>query len=632
MEIIHQSRGSKIQRHQQQIFICYNQQNSLTRDILVHDLLSHDAGADCVVAWMIKSSNVDEAELEQELHKTKIMVLLVSQELLEQTKMREPLEFRIAKKIKLPILPITLDPNLFPQFTKQVGAIHGLSITDIEYRSKLKMQLDNLLDSEALIQDINEKAFISRLFLSYRKKDIAEVRKFMKTFHNIPDFQSIAIWYDNFLTAGRVFDDEIRNSIDKADVFVLLVTPHITESGNYVLTEEYPYALKQKKKIVAVEVLSTDSVTFHKAYENVKLYIPPSEIKRRFEELLPKHAIHHKREPEQDYLLGMAFLRGISVERNVNLAVSILEKTANVKHIAGCDAAVALGNFYYRTYQNSAVIDYKKALKWFIRATEIYENLFVNRDSNLAALYSYIGTIYDVLGKFKKSLRWAEKSLAIEDASQAQEYWRIAVAYCNIGNIYNKIGQFKKALFMLEKALCIMKNNNSEHPSNIIPSIYSNMGSAYKGLGNKVETLICYEKALEICLQVVGDGHQYTAEKYMNLGDFHYSSGNFEKAYDFWEKSLLIDERILGINHPYTVFTKKRIERTKMFEKLIPPKEFKKSLYFVFWFWIIISTMLWYWVLGAGNTKWYAIILASISTLCALVGLLCILPAPSKKK
>jgi Tfp pilus assembly protein PilF len=272
MNIVRKARESQMQRHQQRIFLCYHPNDNVKRDELIRDLISYDAGANCVVSWIEKPwEDIDETDIKNELHETNLFVFLVTRSFFDRDKGVDLPEFRIAKElVNLPKLPVVVDAALFSELTVQEQAVHGIAMNDHEYRMKLKAQLDNFIASDDLIKQIIENAFSGQVFLSYRKKDIDHARAFMKAFHDIPDFESIAVWYDNFLIAGRAFKEEIFDSIDKSDVFVLLVTPNLFEKNdagetNFVLSEELPYAVRTKKKIVAVEAVKTDASALRKA-------------------------------------------------------------------------------------------------------------------------------------------------------------------------------------------------------------------------------------------------------------------------------------------------------------------------------------------------------------------------------
>jgi hypothetical protein len=208
MNIIRKVRGTEISKQTQRVFLSYDSRNADDSNRVVADLLSMDAGVDCVVSYLeAPGKDMDEGLLREELQDTQVLVLWVTKELLESIKDGSfPIDFRLAQELRTPILPIAVNGELFPSFTQKAGAIHGIAMTDSEYRAKLKTQLELFLASEEVSRQIQEKAFTAKLFLSYRKVDIREARRFMKAFHAIDGFESISIWYDNFLTAGRNFN------------------------------------------------------------------------------------------------------------------------------------------------------------------------------------------------------------------------------------------------------------------------------------------------------------------------------------------------------------------------------------------------------------------------------------------
>jgi hypothetical protein len=345
--------------------------NDSQRDNMVADLLSHDAGMDCVVSFPKRPlADIDQATLLDELHGTQALILLVTADMLALWKDGSPPpEYMPARENGVPILPVVSDVRLFPVLTELAGAIHGVAMTDAEYRTKLHRQLESLLATEALIREVAEKAFTANLFLSYRKKDLAAARRFMQAFHDIEEFQTIAIWYDNFLTAGRIFDEEIRGSIRRSDAFVLLVTPHLQEPGNYVLTQEYPYATSLDKTIIAVEGEPTDRADFLNKYPTVGNYTVLKEQRDAFRAVLAPNAFVRNPDPERSYLLGMAFLKGILVERSIRHAIELLVASAEDATTASIRAAIQLSDLYENGI--SMDVDYEEALRWRARAVEI---------------------------------------------------------------------------------------------------------------------------------------------------------------------------------------------------------------------------------------------------------------------
>ena len=545
MSIIHKARGSEIQRHQQRLFLCNHPKDVAARDILLKDLLSHDAGVDCIVSYVESADeSLSIAELEAELRETQLMVLIVSRDFLDMPKMEQPITYAIARKINMPILPVALDTEILPQFTRQEGAIHSIAITDSEYRTKLRSQLENYIISDDLINEIIDKAFTARLFLSYRKKDVAFAHALMKNFHSIPGFEAISIWYDSFLTAGRVFDKEIKESIDIADLFLLLVTQNITEAGNYVLTEEYPYAINRKKNIIAVEMQMPDA-SFHQLYKSIGIYTKLDELSAAFIKALPAEAIQTDKDSERLYLLGMAYLRGVTVERDYDRAISLLTDSAEQNNLR---AARRLGAV---SFEKTA---YHEATQWYRTAANISETTFGKPHIETVPIYEDIAFVYLTQGEYRLALEWYQKALAVYESINDASSAAAAMTYNNIGLAQHNLGDCENALAMHIKAMAICeKLLEPTHPQ--LAAIYNSIASAYNNLGEYTKALDAHEKALSIREKVFGTENPLTAQTYNNIGIIYRNQGRHDDALAMFAKDLSVSEKLLGTNHPDTGIT-----------------------------------------------------------------------------
>jgi len=584
MDIVRKARGTEIQRNQQRVFLCWDFENKDVRDIVVSDLLSHDAGADCVVSYIeIQGNNIDENELEQELRESQMLILVISQNLL--LKIKDLPEYSIAKRINLPIIPVALDNELLPKLTQQIGAVHGLSIADEEYRIKLKTQLDNMLVSDALINEINEKAFTGRVFLSYRKKDLALARKFMAAFHDIPGFESIAIWYDNFLNAGRVFSEEIEKSIDDSDVFTLLVTPNITESGNYVLMQEYPYAIGCDKSIVAVEVETPDKQEFFEKYKHAMIYTLIDGIHDTFSKIMPNNIVTEIN-PTRCFLLGVAFYKGILVEKDIERAISLLTRAATKGDF---QSARFLGKTYYdllkyedsvNWYKKAAEIcgsspngegaaaeiynaiannfiergDYKSALEWSLKALPIQEKLFGESNLSVAKTLTDICNSYQNMGDLSNAQQMLDRAADVYSVVADTEKADYIIGCSNIAMAYHNNMSFAKAMKMHLKAVAsVEKTYGTENP--LTSCVYTRAALTYLRIGVNDTALDLLNKALDISRKTLPPEHPETAQIYILLGDLYDKFGNFPLMLDMKNKALSIQEKVFGKDSWITALT-----------------------------------------------------------------------------
>ena len=71
------------------------------------------------------------------------------------------------------------------------------------------------------------------------------------------------------MTIGEDFNYTIRTALKESNLFALLVTPSVLEKPNYVVNEEYPEAIKENKKILAVEYIPTKEDDLKASFINI---------------------------------------------------------------------------------------------------------------------------------------------------------------------------------------------------------------------------------------------------------------------------------------------------------------------------------------------------------------------------
>ncbi|MBQ9993270.1 MAG: toll/interleukin-1 receptor domain-containing protein, partial [Clostridia bacterium] len=90
-----------------------------------------------------------------------------------------------------------------------------------------------------------------KVFVSYKKDDnrMSGIRDIVikKTLR----MRDCAVWYDDNLTPGVDYDDEIIDAISKCDAMILILTANILQSS-YVWDIEVATAIEQKKGIIPI--------------------------------------------------------------------------------------------------------------------------------------------------------------------------------------------------------------------------------------------------------------------------------------------------------------------------------------------------------------------------------------------
>ena len=126
-------------------------------------------------------------------------------------------DLAIAKEYNIPVLPLMQEDSLeylysqtAPLKNLQFLSPYDKSEAALPYANKLKTMLDATLLDPQTAEEVRA-AFPARIFLSYRKKDRKLAQDLRQTIHARKALRDVAIWYDEFLTPGEDFNQNIRN-------------------------------------------------------------------------------------------------------------------------------------------------------------------------------------------------------------------------------------------------------------------------------------------------------------------------------------------------------------------------------------------------------------------------------------
>lgn len=86
------------------------------------------------------------------------------------------------------------------------------------------------------------------LFVSYAHRDAERIYKELQFLHDA----GINIWYDEGITPGSRWSDELANAIDHADLFLVFLTEAAVQSENCL--NEMDFALRRRRPFLAVEL------------------------------------------------------------------------------------------------------------------------------------------------------------------------------------------------------------------------------------------------------------------------------------------------------------------------------------------------------------------------------------------
>ena len=500
---------------------------------------------------------------ELELSEMNLFIMPVTERLLTDKNDKALDEFRFAVSHHIPVLPLMQERGLEEEFNRVCGDLQFLDKssdgrTGIGYDEKLERFLSSVLIGDELAEKIRA-AFDAYIFLSYRKKDRAYAQKLMRLIHENEFCRDIAIWYDEFLTPGENFNDEIAGALDKSRLFALAVTPNLVNEKNYVMTVEYPMARRAGKRIFAAEVVPTDKKALRTSYDEIPETVDAydkvglsSALMRELEELAIKE---NDNTPEHNFFIGLAYLSGIDVEVDHERAVRLIEGAAERDLPEAVEKLIGM----YRDGEGVAR-SYESALKWRIRLTSIKKDICDRSDDKRSAnkyLYQqyYLAVAYE--GLFRKNEAVSEYKVLISEAERLKDRIGkrdtdtfLSLAYEGIGMIQAGEGIQTEAEVAYKTAIAIREGTESLGASELsaLADVLNSLGNLYKAYSRYSEAAEQYERALSIRERVSEMSPSIGAERmlaisYDNRGAVLEKLGEMDKALECYKKALPIFER-----------------------------------------------------------------------------------------
>lgn len=560
--------------------------------------------------WYAENEDERNDEYLSNLKEMQLFVMPVTTNLLCTENVSLDVEFKFAIENHIPVLPLMQEPGLENLFNQKCGALQFLDkqntdITAISYNDKLDKYLSSVLIGDELADKIRA-AFDAYVFLSYRKKDRKYAQELMRLIHKNEFCRDIAIWYDEFLTPGENFNESIIQAIQKSGLFVLTVTPNLVNEKNYVMTEEYPLAQKEGKIILPAEMVETNKSDLFSAFKNIPKCINArneDEFSYTLLKTIKEIAIkENEKTPEHNFFIGLAYLNGIDVEKDVEKALRLIEVSANTGLVEALDQLVIM----YRVGQGVS-IDYNKAIYYLnkkisflknecknkntdelidvifwelltlcdyyreisdiecAKKTLVDANVYIDNKGNLikrkrkeAAFYERVAELCKTEGLFEKAKKCLEvyinKLVEICDEEPTDDRINdVLVAYCKLGDLLIKEGKLDDAMKHYNAILEAEEQLNFfESSDDFRKKIHSSVLStiSYIVSKEKKDTITAknlIEKALIIDNTI--DDRSLEAQRdisvhYVRMGEIC-SADNIEEALEWYDKARSIMENVV---------------------------------------------------------------------------------------
>ncbi len=429
------------------------------------------------------------------------LILLVSSRYLFAESEALYFPFSYAKSHNIPVLPILIEEGLEEVVNERLGNLQCLSplfervdATVLPFEEKLKKYFSAIFAAGVDKARLKE-SFSASIFLSYRKRDRYAARRLIELIHASPDCRGIALWYDEFLVPGEDFNEGIKAELEESTLFVLAITPFAADGNNYIKLTEYPMASALGKPILPFEVEKTEESALAAAFPSMPSPVPAPDTERVRAAILAALQAAGvsllESTEEKRFLMGLAYLSGVCVEKNYAYAVELIEGAAS----SGVPAAIErLAEMY--TVGEAVSQSYPTAASLWRRLLAICEKAYKSKKTkeNGEEVLRVSFALAECLVQGGETEAAVEAYRAIIFFIGEEAAWRasLALAFELAGKLLLQTGAFMEArLVYLDKALEIRK------------ALYEEEKTALSLL-NCADVYVRIATCCEQCEQVVG--------------------------------------------------------------------------------------------------------------------------------
>ena len=530
-------------------FTCHPLDFDAHFDRICADIL---AAQDCAIFYTEDMAEpLSEENITLDLHRMNLVVVPVTFRLLSTDNRAMTVDIPYAMEHGIPVLPLMMESGIVEIYSRpdkfgerQFITPDSHEASEIAYEKKLRDYLGSVLTSDEVAQRVRA-AFDAYIFLSYRKKDRVLANELMKLIHENPKYRDIAIWYDEFLSPGESFRDNITRALKDSKIFALLVTPSLLETPNFVMDEEYPAARESGKPILPVEMTETDKDELSQKYEQIPEAVPAEDNEALYSSLadmLVGIAIaENDNDPEHNYLIGLAYLHGIDVEVDRERGMELITAAAEADYLDAMDRL-------YEIYQVKG--NFRQCLYWSKRLYDY--NLKVHGPDYTETVINLINIAYSYaeLEDYQSAIKYNELACGASERVFGETHNFTLIAKGNLAVSYLSVEMFDKALNILEEVCRIRCEINGEEDKDTIIAL-GNLAGLYCDLEDD-RGLPLLERVYELSRRTLGEEHHETLLSLYNLADY-LAANNIDGAYEMQKKAYHTMCKVLGEEHPDTL-------------------------------------------------------------------------------
>jgi tetratricopeptide (TPR) repeat protein len=173
---------------------------------------------------------------------------------------------------------------------------------------------------------------------------------------------------------------------------------------------------------------------------------------------------------------------------------------------------------------------YSETLSLLNKASKLYENLNLQDLDLKAHLLNDSGAIISILGDLYTALTKQKESLRIRQELYGEKNEDVAYSLSNVGSAFGNLGKYEEELEYAQKALALRKELLGEKHPDVATSL-NNVGGAFGNLGNYQEDANYRKAALNLCIDLLGKFHPNTLRVILGLANTYLKIDNRDAAF-----------------------------------------------------------------------------------------------------
>lgn len=471
------------------------------------------------------------------------MVVVVTEAFLKDSCRSKTLDINLARRYDIPIFPVYFDGSI-QAFNEQIGNLELINTKEGDFLYKIRKQLNQCLANEALFDRV-KKEFSNKIFLSYRKSDVRVARSLLDLLHQDERFWDVSIWYDDYLTPGEDYDDEIESQILDCDVFLMAVTSNLLQENNYVQKYEYPYAREANKFIVAVASERVDEQELNSKYPGLPDVISIDKVNQAIDILLEKlreKQTHIENEVKHKYYIALAYYWGIGVKKDTDYALKLLLDCVHSGHVPAIHFIATIPAFFECLPIEKKIEVFEVAInemdKEFENGNYSRVNIYWSIADNLATSYYSARKYSDeitLIGKMSTIVERISDRTATVIEEKARLSFRLAMVY----DVLRLDDEFSKVLNnAVENINRLMDMDIAHKPYSLYLMIRICQFKLYAKVGDRECFENVYKEVTEVYASIDEETHRRLSFEYaqfeQNYATYLFSfedSQSHQKAY-----------------------------------------------------------------------------------------------------